>query len=440
MRARVPVLLAVLASGLAACATDGAAPRPSALLLQPVGSSPWVEDFGDPELRQLLDRADLGSLDVKAALARLERATAEGDRARASRSPVVQIGLAGAVGGDSFSRGRTAATPTLEASYDIDLWGRRRAAIAAASNEALAAAAEVEQARRTVAAETVRTWVALRADQSAVAATHRRLVRAQHQADLIAVRIREGVIDAPAAAAAAEAIAEARANEADLGLDIAGDQRRLAVLLGVADPVAPGPGDLPRFAPAPADVSSDVVDALPEVRAAFARLHAADARRAEAVAATRPQFQLVAALGAPDAAVSTLLDVKALAWALAGALTQTVLDGGARKAEVARASAEADLAELAWRAAVLQGWSDIQGALAEEAKAGSRLEIADRAADRAAEMFEISVRRHDAGVIDGVALTEAEAAQDDARLAVINARKTLLDAVVTRHLAEPNDG
>lgn len=441
MRSRTLLVLVSLATGLNACASDRQATRPSAMLLRPAGSLPWTEDFGDRELRDLLDRADLSNLDIKSALARLEAATADEDKAKAGRSPVVQVGMAGAVGGETFGRARTAASPTLEATYAADLWGRRLSAITAAASEQSAAVAEVEEARRAVAAETSHVYLALRADEAAVSSADRRLGLARRQAELMAVRLREGSADAQAAATANDAFVQAQIGQTLAVSEVASDARRLALLVGVTDPIVPAPGFLPDAGPRdPSSVSSTVVDRLPMVAAAYARLQAADARRAEAAAAMRPDFQIVAALGAPDAAVATLLDVKALAWALAGVLTQTVIDGGARKADLARASAETDVAELAWRAAVLRGWSDLQGALADEARARSRLELAQRGAALASAALEVARRRHDAGVIDGVGLVQAQIADEDGLAAVTQARKALLDTLIVRRLAEPPHG
>ncbi|WP_292227632.1 TolC family protein, partial [Brevundimonas sp.] len=91
--------LAAVLVGLGACATPVPKERPSALRLTPPQETVWSEDFGDPILRDLLSRADLGNLDVKAALARAEQAQAAVALARSTRTPRIEVGVAGAAGG-----------------------------------------------------------------------------------------------------------------------------------------------------------------------------------------------------------------------------------------------------------------------------------------------------------------------------------------------------
>ncbi len=82
--------------------------------LAPQGASPWRVEFGEPTLTRLLRDADLGSLDVKIALARVARARADVATARSARRLHVSVGAEAAVGAPSFRNTRTEATPTLE--------------------------------------------------------------------------------------------------------------------------------------------------------------------------------------------------------------------------------------------------------------------------------------------------------------------------------------
>jgi outer membrane protein TolC len=158
-------------------------------------------------------------------------------------------------------------------------------------------------------------------------------------------------------------------------------------------------------------------------------LQAADARRAQAVAGARPQFQITALLGAPDASIATLLDARALAWAVAGSLTQAVLDGGAARARVHAASAEADVADLQYRKAVITGWSEVRAALIDVVRAQrdvSAAQTAGEAADRAARVVDLRRREGLADGLDVVAAEAGRAATQDqlqvARLAAVEAR------------------
>lgn len=437
--ARRSALALVLAAWLGGCAHETAAdraPRPDPVKrLAPSGEAPWREDFGNPVLHDLLRRADAGAVDIKIALARLERAQADVDIARAASRPQVSAGLAGAAGGRRLDSHREVGAPTLEAIYDPDLSGRIARLREAAAAERAASAADVTNARLLVAAGTVQAYVALCAAADRRAAAARRHDIAARMLDLTKARLREGYAvsadeDAPATALEG---AEAMARTADVEAETAANQLR--TLIGATDaPVACADG-LPVPTAAPQALPADLVDRRPEVQAAFARLKAADARRAAAVAAERPQFQISTVLGAPDAAIVTLLGTRALAWALAARVEGGVLDGGAARGRIRAATADADLADLEYRKTVLQGWAELRSAGAADRVAGEAVQAAQQVAARAEDGLKSVERRHVEGAADGLATAQAQGHLEDALEALRDARTKAAEARVRRLLA-----
>lgn len=427
--------LAVVLAGCTGLTPADRAPRGDPVArLSPSGPAPWREDFGDPVLADLLRQADAGALDTKVALARLEQADAEVEAARALRGINAVAGVETAVGGRNFRSARSAATPTLEITDEVDVWGRFSSARRAARLAGQAATLDVASARLLVGAETVRAYLALAGAQQAEARAERRQRLAEQALELVQTRLSQGVASPPDLAArragvraAAELVQRAR-DEATLQAarlrDLTGGRATLAL-----SATAPSPG------PPAAALPSTVVDTRPDVRAAQARLAAADQRRASAIAATRPQFQIAAALGAPDATLATLLDVRALAWAAAASASQQILDGGARRARVHAATAEADLADLAYRQTVLNAWSEVREAVVAEAQArrGLAATEADISAARAA--LDIGQTRHAAGVVDGLGLIALRDALEQATAAQARARLQLAEAHVQLTLA-----
>jgi multidrug efflux system outer membrane protein len=431
MTPRARAVLAAVAALLAGCAhlepADRAPRTDPTARLKPQGASPWRVEFGDPELAVLLREADAGSLDVKIALARVARARAEVAEAHARRAVGVTIGGEAAGGGTDFHDARSAAAPTFEAAYEVDLWGRLARAEEAAAHDGAAAEDDVVAARLLVAAETVRAYAALRAEQAAAEAAGRRIVIAERGLALTERRNAEGAAGPAALVAARNAQAQAQAGLASAQEAQSLQRDRLANLLGRSTVVVPNGPILAASLAAP--VGAEVVAQRPDVHAALSRLQAADARRAQAVAGARPQFQITALLGAPDASIATLLDARALAWAVAGSLTQAVLDGGAARARVHAASAEADVADLQYRKAVITGWSEVRAALIDVVRAQrdvSAAQTAGEAADRAARVVDLRRREGLADGLDVVAAEAGRAATQDqlqvARLAAVEAR------------------
>jgi outer membrane protein TolC len=176
-------------------------------------------------------------------------------------------------------------------------------------------------------------------------------------------------------------------------------------------------------------VSSDVVDARPDVQAALARLRAADAERAAAIAASRPQFRISALFGAPGASLGALLDGRSLAWALASSVSHQVLDGAANRARVHAAGADADAADIAYRKTVLSAWSEVRAALVDQARAGREQAMAAQALAQAATASDLGRLRHAEGTADGLALT---ALRNDQALAQARSRAANLRTVDAR--------
>ena len=285
-----------------------------------------------------------------------------------------------------------------------------------------------------VAAETVRSYAALQTARDAEASALRRREIVGAALGFVRLRVSAGAASAreldPRARDAAVADALLEQARAEIALQTA----RLGDLSGQPNLAPPPYAPLPISAPSGATASAEV-DSRPDVKAAYVRLAAADQRRAAAVLAARPRFQIVAALGSPDAAIATLLDVRALAWAAAGAVAHEVLDGGARRAQVHIASAEADIADLAYRQTVLSGWSDIRAALAGEAEAARQVAIAGSGLTAARAALRDGEVRHAAGAADGLMVATLAGQVEIAGDALRQARLAGVDAHVRRVLA-----
>ncbi|MDI1365126.1 MAG: TolC family protein [bacterium] len=393
----------------------------------PRAEAPGSLDLGDPVLADLLARAKLGSLDVRIALARLESARADVDLARAGSRPQLTIGAEAAVGGQSFSsRAAGAGLPVL-GGYEVDLFGRRKSSQRAAVAEEVAALDDAGQARQLVLAEVAKTYVALRDAQAHQAVSEETVRLSERIGDLIRRRQVEGVMLVSDVSAARIQEAQARAEAQSAGRAVGAQCIRLGLLLGLGGPIgAPANvGDAIPPTPPVMTVSSDAVLTRPDIRAAQARLQAADARRAEAVAASRPRFLLTAGLGSGDADLLYLLDVRALAWALAGGLTHELFDGGAAKARIRHSAAEAQFADLTYRKAVGEAWGQTRLQLAQLQEATTTEALAGEVLNRSAAAFGAGQARHADGDIDGLTLARLE-------VEVLSANKALSDAQAAR--------
>lgn len=418
------VIASLIAFSLAVGSAQASASAITAGAVAPTDPSPWRADFSDPVLADLLRRADLESLDIRMALARLARARAEVDLARAAHAPHLDIGGEAALGGESFSSSRGGAGAPVAASYELDVFGRLARAVDAAKADQQAVAQDVTGARLLVGAEVTRAYLDLRAAQAARSQSSRQSELSLRSRALVAQRRAEGRATAAEMAEAESAAAEAAGELQGADLAVTRQLIRLGQLLGQPKPLSepPAPEGAWPATPQLAALPSDVILRRPDILAAAARLTAADARHAEAVAATRPRFTLTAAFGSGDPSLLYLLDVRALAWAVAGGITHSLLDGGAAKARVRAADAETQLADLAYRKTVAQAWGEARIGLGQLSQAAAAEQRADAVLDNARRALAVSEERHRAGLADGLSLIAAQQNLERATARVAQAR------------------
>lgn len=413
------ITAAVLALALSGAPdTSRAPPPPPVAALTPA----WWPQLDDPVLRDLLTRASQGSLDLKIAVARLERAGADVDLARAGQRPHATVGADAAIGAANFSSVHKGAGVPASVGYEVDLFGRLKASVAAARSDQAAAQADVEVARQLVMAETAKAYVDLREAQAKRAATEGALAAARRNEELVSKRRAEGdaLGDDVQAAHRDTRAALVETDTARRGVESA--CIRLGQLLGQDGPIdEPAFGGAILTTPALEGLPSEAVLGRPDIQAAQARLQAADARRAEAVAATRPRFTLTGSLGGGEPDLFYLLDVRALAWSVVGGLTHELYDGGAGKARKRGATADATLAELAYRKAVGDAWAQARLALGALDQATIAESLARETLAQAERTRALGQTRHGEGEIDGGALTRLDAAVSAARAALADA-------------------
>ena len=267
----------------------------------------WWEQFRDPTLDGLIERALTDDLDLRIALARVEEARAFLGAARRDRWPAVSTEIART---ESRQQQPGLSTERVDVeSYDagfatlweLDLFGRVRRGVEAATADADAAVAGLRDAQVLVAAEVARNYVELRGAQKRLAVARANLGYQQETLELTRVRLELGrgsELDV-ASAAARRAATEATIPPLVAAETIAAN--RLAVLLGER-PGALNAELAPReIAPHLTTIAVDSPAALlqrrPDIRAAERELAAATARIGVAKADLFPRLSLSGFIG-----------------------------------------------------------------------------------------------------------------------------------------------
>jgi outer membrane protein, multidrug efflux system len=413
-RRALALALAVAAVTLAACSSTPTAPPALDLpagnaALDPAPLERWWTAFGDPQLDAYVDAALTHNLDLAAAMARIETARAQVTLAQADLYPSANIGV-GAARSRVTERSANPLPPgygattsdfsvSLDAAWEVDLWGKYRTATQAAREDLLATRYAREAVRSMVVADVARTWFQLLAVDAELAILEDTTRSREQTVGLQQQRQAAGVTGE-------YDLAQAQAELAAVQADIAGAQRAqaslrtaLAVLTGASPretfaPAPPRPASLSGDAaasgglasltgagPIPEGLPSNLLERRPDIRQAERLLAGASLRIDRARADYFPSLTLTGSLGHASGALRDLASGPALAWGLAANLLQPVFGLRAIEANVEAASARRAEAVIAYRQTVQSAFREVHDALV--ANATSRDALAAQARRRA---------------------------------------------------------
>jgi multidrug efflux system outer membrane protein len=401
---------------------------------QPVADR-WLESFHDPGLVALVAEALSYNADLKVAAARVEQAAGYVEVAEASLYPAVGVLAHG--GGKSGGDGSGLRGVFLNASLELDVWGRIRYGRAAAQAQYASADADYAFARQALAALVAKGYFL------AIEATLQRAL-AQEVLGAAEALLRLAQERQRIGAGDEQAVAEARANVGSYRdtlrqLDNARAQalRALELLLGrypaaevgVAQQLAEMPG------PVPVGLPSELLERRPDVIAAQRRVAAAFNRVEEAKAAQLPRISLTAGGSSVSSELFVLQEHSNPVWSLGANLIAPLYQGGALRAQVEIRTAEQNLALADYARVAQRAFSDVEGALAAEVALRDREAIlVENVKDnqRALDLAEIQYR---VGKIDLRAVEQRQLALYGARTSHLQVQSEQLAQRVNLHLA-----
>jgi multidrug efflux system outer membrane protein len=456
---RAPLLVPLLTLILAGCAIGPDYQRPDLDLPQnwdatqaavsesgrpaAAAGERWWSVYADPILDALIDEALQHNADAAVAAARVLEARALSDLADTDLYPNVSAGLSrtrtkssqlGTIPQSGAPRIQTSYRGTLDASYEIDFWGKYRRASEAARADLFAAESARESLRLTLTAQVAQQYFALIAAEAQVAVAERTLNTRSETLALFTRRVEAGTL---AEYDLYQTEAELAATRSQLaGMRQAQDRAEsaLALLLGRSPRAVMG--TVERGSPAKMDdfvipdgLPSDLLLRRPDLREAEARLIAANARIGNARAQYFPSIGLTAYLGGESTDFSRLFSGPAAIFQFAAAVTQPLWNAGRLRAGVDISEARRDQALAEYRKAVASAFKDVRDALAAQRTAHETLAAETARADALNKALGQAQQRFDAGIASRLDILDVERnllAAELARIDSERARKAAL--------------
>ena len=433
---------------LAACAGPRPAAPPEAKVTPPADwrttpehpgpelSATWWDSFGDPGLTRIVTAALADNDDVRIAAARVEELMGQARFARAQRLPEVDgevVYQRDRSINPAFGRPQTenVTEPVVTFSFDADLFGRLRAADAAARANLLGSRAAQADVRLLVAATAARDWFTLRSLDARLATLRQTLDAREQTLRLVRRRVSVGYA---AQLDLAQAEAEYRATEQQIPateLAIRRTEDGLSVLLGR------NPGAIDRAEPAgempppsvPAALPSSLLRRRPDIVEAEERVVAADRGLDASRAAFMPDLRLSGDWGH---VTSTILDNHPIdVFTLGASILAPIFDAGRLRAQEDSAAARRDQAAFAYRKATLEAFGQVEDALAATQRLHEQLASLQAQKSALERTLQIASERYRSGYAPFLDQLDAQRNLLSVQLAIAQARADELNAYVT---------
>lgn len=393
----------------------------------------WWRSFGSEELDRLVRQARHESLDMAAAVARVRQAQANARMARAALLPEVALGVEAGRHGSLQSSGEgdaNAYSAALNASFEVDFWGRNRALRDGAMALLQASRFDRDTVQLTVTASVAAAWL------NAVALRERRRIAEQNLQlverllVLVEARERAGAATALELAQQRGLVAGQRRERTSLQAQAEDARTLLGLLLAQIGAVEVEQATLATLnVPAiGAGLPSELLVRRPDIARAEAELAAADANVVVARAAMLPSLTLLGGIGTTGNVPRRVLDNPA--YSVVAALAAPIFSGGRLAAGRALALAQREELLAGYRRAIVAAFADVELALnaIQSLEVQARLQIEQR--DQAQRALTLAESRYRAGAETLLTLLDAQRSLYDAEDATVRVRLAQLLAAV----------
>ncbi len=381
----------------------------------------WWEVFNSDELTRLQTELIAANQSVVAAEARYRQARAAARGARAAYFPNLSLNasslrshIANRSTRDeiSSSTGSEQQTVTLDASWELDVWGRIRREVEAGNANALANKADLAAALLSAQAELAQNYFLLRITDAQQALLDRTVADYEKSLQLTRNQYAVGVTGRAEVAQAETQLKSAQAQAVDNQIDRAQLEHAIAILIGKAPAdVALTPAELTIELPdIPLTLPSTLLERRPDIAAAERRVVAANAQIGVAKAAYFPVIGISASGGYRSDSFSDWFSAPNRFWSLGPTLALPLFDAGLRSSQSEQAVAAYDETVANYRQTVLIGLQEVEDNLIALDRLKQEVEYQQDAVRAAREALQLVNNQYKAGTVSYLNVITAETA------------------------------
>jgi NodT family efflux transporter outer membrane factor (OMF) lipoprotein len=417
------------------------APRlPNAAGIWPAAA--WWHGFGSPALDELIEQAERNNDDLRAAVARVQEADAQLRIAGAPLFPSLDFGAdatrerapVSGVGPETYN----VFNPQLTASYEIDFWGKNRAAREAARAAALASRFDQQTVALTVVSSVATTYFQALELRDRIEVARRNFLNGDKILQGLRLQREAGIATGLDVAQQETVVALQSAAIPPLVQQLRQTVFALAVLIGKTpesidvDSGALTTLTLPQVVEG---IPSELLTRRPDVAEAEQQLIAANADITVARASLFPSIQLTAGGGFESAALAGLFNPYNRVFAVSAGLTQPIFHGGALRGQLAYSKAR--YAELlsTYHKTVLTAFSNAESALVATQQVTEQVLRQQDAVNKAQRAYRFAQMQMSAGTVNILNVLNTENALFSAQDELVQVQYLRLQALIDLYTA-----
>ena len=410
------------------------------------GSAWWLV-YDDATLDSLEKQIDISNQTLKASEAAWREATALVTEARAGLLPVVGVSANGSRSGGPGAGANvgagTATTPQSHpknqfdlagtASWEIDLWGKIRRTIEANVANARASEADLAAARLSAQATLAIDYIELRVADEQQHLLDETVDAYQRSLEITENQYHVGVVAKADVITAETQLGGAQSQQIAIGVTRATLEHAIAVLIGKP----PGDFSLPsatlgtQVPVVPIGVPTALLERRPDIAAAERRMAAANAQVGVAISAYFPDLTLNGSYGYASNVVAGLVRTPNNLWSFGGSATDTLLDFGARPAQVRQARAAYDATVANYRQTVLTAFQQVEDELATLRILERQVQVQEQTVKSANLAVQLTLNQYKAGTVAYTSVITAQTIAFADAQTLLNIRQNRLNASVT---------
>jgi len=409
----------------------------------PAGAG-WLNDFNDHTLEALVQEALANNPDLRVTAAKLDAAQAALRIAGTDLTPSLTLKAATSrvkrnnTSGFSITSSRTERyTPSMDLAWELDIWGRLRDSQFASRMDAEQAAANLQAARLSLAANTAKGWFDL-----AETELQTQLAIQTHQSYTNNLAVLEEGLQRGLTKALDVRLMRTSARNAESTLlqrqrERDASRRSLEILLGryPKSEIALSAG-LPTLTNAvPAGLPAQLIERRPDVLATQ-RAYLAAHRRVDSARKDRlPKISLSASAGTSTSELKDVLDVNNNIWNLAANLSRPIFDGGRIRSNIDRTRALREQARYTYVQTTLQAFAEVETTLNAETFLTQQETALRAAVQEAIEAEKLAQEDYLAGLADIVTVLESQRRVFDAKRSLLQLQNQRLQNRIDLYLA-----